>query len=173
MCRDGAARGFRGLPRGYTASQTGRVFMKRFEFSLNKLKSYKTQVLEREKDLLAYLRRHQQLLTEEKAENIRQLTLSNDEFNSLSSKGLSVNHLQLFKGFHKSLSDKITELEESIKKAEFKVQQQVRVVVEATKEVKTLEKLEEKQLEEYIFKAAKEEEKFIDEFVLNRTYMAG
>jgi flagellar export protein FliJ len=149
------------------------MFMKRFEFSLNKLKGYKSQVLEREKDLLAYLRRHQQLLIEEKAENIRQLTESNDEYNLRSSEGLSVTHVQLFKGFHKSLSDRITELEESIKKAEFKVQQQVRVVVEATREVKTLEKLEEKQYEEYVFKAAKEEEKFINEFVLNRTYQAG
>ncbi|MCL2053618.1 MAG: flagellar FliJ family protein [Oscillospiraceae bacterium] len=147
--------------------------MKRFEFSLNKLKSYKNQVLDREKDALAFLRQQQQLLEEERSESIRRLTESNEEYKRQSMQGLNVVQIQVFKGFHKSLSDRITELEEAIKRAEFKVQQQVRVVVEATKEVKTLEKLEEKQLEEYKFKAAKAEEKFIDEFVLNQTYKAG
>jgi flagellar export protein FliJ len=147
--------------------------MKRFEFSMNKLKGYKTQVLDREKDALAYLRRQRQLLEDEKADNIRQLSESNDEFNAQSTLGLNVMQIQVFKSFHKALSDKITELEESITRAEFKVQQQLRIVVEATKEVKTLEKLEEKQLEEYNSAAAKLEERFIEEFVLNRTYRAG
>jgi len=41
------------------------------------------------------------------------------------------------------------------------------VVVEATKDVKTLEKLEEKQLEEYKALENKENEQFIEEFVSN------
>ena len=147
--------------------------MKRFEFSLSKLKAFKMQVLDREKDVLAYLRRQRQLLEDEKNDNIRQLNESNCEYNMQSLTGLSVMQVQIFKRFHKALSDKITELEESVKRAEFKVQQQLRIVVEATKEVKTLEKLEEKQLEEYNFTAAKLEERFIEEFVLNRTYLAG
>ena len=38
------------------------------------------------------------------------------------------------------------------------------------KEVSSLEKLEEKQLEEYKFKVQKAEEQFISEYVMNSTY---
>ena len=64
----------------------------------------------------------------------------------------------------------IKELENSIEDMETKVQKQLGVVVEATKEVSSLEKLEEKQLEDYRFKVAKAEEQFISEYVMNSTY---
>ena len=41
--------------------------MKRFEFSLNKLMGYKKQVLDREKNDLAHLRRQQQQMLDEKS----------------------------------------------------------------------------------------------------------
>ena len=53
---------------------------------------------------------------------------------------------------------------------ETKVQRQLSVVIEATKEVSSLEMLEGKQLEEYNFKAAKAEDQFIAEYVTNSTY---
>jgi len=147
--------------------------MKRFKFTLHKLQHYKVQILDREKDTLAYLHRQHQLLKDEKSNHEKQLTDSNEDYIKQALKGLNVTQVQVFKGYHKSLSDKIAELEEAIKRAEYKVAQQVKVVVEATKEVKTLEKLEEKQLEEYNSNLAKAEEKFIDEFILNQTYRAG
>lgn len=52
------------------------------------------------------------------------------------------------------------------------IEKQLDVVVEATKDVKTLEKLEEKQLEEYNHAAAKENEQFIEEFVSGQTVRA-
>ena len=45
------------------------------------------------------------------------------------------------------------------------IEKQLAVVVDATKDVKTLEKLEEKQLEEYKAAEGKENELFIEEFV--------
>ena len=45
------------------------------------------------------------------------------------------------------------------------IEKQLGIVVEATKDVKTLEKLEEKQLEEYKALETKENEQFIEEFV--------
>ena len=45
------------------------------------------------------------------------------------------------------------------------IEKQLGIVVEATKDVKTLEKLEEKQLEEYKALEIKENEQFIEEFV--------
>ena len=76
----------------------------------------------------------------------------------------------MFKGYHQSLRMQIKELENSIEEMEKKVQRQLGVVIDATKEVSSLEKLEEKQLEEYKFKVQKAEEQFISEYVMNSTY---
>lgn len=144
--------------------------MKRFEFSLNKLMGYKQQVLDREKNGLAHLRKQQQQYMDEKAALEEKLRRSNSEFCVKSAQGMTVVQVSVFKGYHQSLSNQIKELEASIEKMEVKVQKQLSVVIEATKEVSSLEKLEGKQLEEYNFKAAKAEEQFIAEYVTNSTY---
>lgn len=144
--------------------------MKRFEFSLNKLKGYKQQVLDREKNDLAHLRRQQMQYIEEKNALEEKLRRSNDEFCEKSAQGMTIMQVTTFKGYHHSLSRQIKELELSIEKMEVKVQKQLSVVIEATKEVSSLEKLEDKQLEEYNFKVAKAEEQFIAEYVTNSTY---
>ena len=142
--------------------------MKRFEFSLNKLKGYKQQVLDREKNDLAHLRRQQHI--DEKNALEEKLRKSNEEFCVKSAQGMSILQVTTFKGYHHSLSQQIKELEASIEKMEVRVQKQLGVVIEATKEVSSLDKLEEKQLEEYNFKVAKADEQFIAEYVQNSTY---
>ena len=52
------------------------------------------------------------------------------------------------------------------------INKQLGVVVEATKDVRTLEKLEEKQLEDYRAAANKENEQFIEEFVSGQSIRA-
>lgn len=144
--------------------------MKRFEFSLNKLMGYKKQVLDREKNSLAHLRMQQQQMQDEKEQLEAKLKQSADEFRELSSKGISVMQITLFKGYHQSLRMQIADLRLAIEEMEKKVQKQLGVVIDATKEVSSLEKLEEKQLEEYKAKVAKAEEQFISEYVMNSTY---
>ncbi len=144
--------------------------MKRFQFSLDKLKGYKEQVLDKEKNDLAHLRRQQQQYLDEKRELEEKLRRSNEEFCEKSAQGMSILQVTTFKGYHHSLSEQIKELEASIEKMEVKVQKQLGVVIEATKEVSSLEKLEDKQLEEYNFKVAKADELFISEYVQNSTY---
>ena len=144
--------------------------MKRFEFSLNKLMGYKKQVLDREKNNLAHLRMQQQQMQEEKMQLEVKLRRSADEFRELSGKGITVMQITMFKSYHQSLRMQIKELENSIEEMEKKVQRQLSVVIDATKEVSSLEKLEEKQLEEYKFKVQKAEEQFISEYVMNSTY---
>ena len=51
--------------------------MKRFRFSLDKLKGYKEQILDKEKNDLAQLRSQQQSLVEEKRRVEETLRLSN------------------------------------------------------------------------------------------------
>lgn len=144
--------------------------MKKFEFSLNKLMGYKKQVLDREKNSLAHLRMQQQQMQEEKEQLEARLKKSADEFRELSSKGITVMQITMFKGYHQSLRMQIADLRLAIEEMEKKVQKQLGVVIDATKEVSSLEKLEEKQLEEYKAKVAKAEEQFISEYVMNSTY---
>lgn len=144
--------------------------MKRFEFSLNKLMGYKQQILDREKNNLAHLRKQQQQYIDEKNELEEKLRRSNREFQEKMLKGMTILQVSTFKGYHQSLTAQIRELEASIEKMEEKVQKQLKVVIEANKEVSSLEKLEDKQLEEYNFKAAKAEEQFIEEYVTNAAY---
>lgn len=144
--------------------------MKRFQFTLAKLLGYKQQVLDREKNSLAHLRRQQQQLADQKAELEQRLNISNSEFCIKSAKGMTVVQIAIFKDYLKSLCEQIKELEAAIEEFEQKIQKQLAVVIEATKEVSSLEKLEDKQLEEYNFKVQKADEKFIEEYVNNSAY---
>lgn len=131
---------------------------------------YKKQVLDREKNNLAHLRMQQQQMQEEKMQLEAKLKRSADEYHELSGKGITVMQITMFKSYHQSLRMQIKELENSIEEMEKKVQRQLGVVIDVTKEVSSLEKLEEKQLEEYKFKVQKAEEQFISEYVMNSTY---
>lgn len=144
--------------------------MKRFQFTLDKLLQFKQQVLDREKNDLAHLRQQQQEIADKKAELEYKLKCSNDDFTIKSANGMSIVQITVFKDFHKSLSEQIRELEKAVAVFEEKIQKQLGVVVEATKEVSSLEKLEDKQQEEYKFSVQKAEEHFIDEYVTNSTY---
>ncbi len=74
--------------------------MKRFEFSLNKLMGYKQQVLDREKNNLAHLRRQQQQYMDEKRALEEKLRNSNREFCLKSAQGMTIMQVNVFKGYH-------------------------------------------------------------------------
>ena len=95
--------------------------MKDFKFSLERMRSYKDQLLDREKDILARCR-----------------------------------------GREREAEEQIRALEEA------ESERQLQKVVAASQEVSSLDKLEERQREEYQLQAAKEGEKTISEFVSSR-----
>ncbi|MBP0965179.1 MAG: flagellar export protein FliJ [Oscillospiraceae bacterium] len=146
------------------------VSIKRFQFTLDKLKGYKEQVLSKEKGDLAALRAQQAKYAAEQARVQAELDEANEEFLRKSGSGMTIMEMTLFKEYLNSLSDQIRELERKIQLEEEKIKFQTKVVVEANKDVSSLEKLEDKQREEYNFKVAKAEEQFIEEYVSNSVY---
>lgn len=144
--------------------------IKRFQFTLDKLKGYKEQVLSKEKGDLAALRAQQAKYAAEQARVQAELDEANEEFLRKSGSGMTIMEMTLFKEYLNSLSDQIRELERKIQLEEEKIKFQTKVVVEANKDVSSLEKLEDKQREEYNFKVAKAEEQFIEEYVSNSVY---
>lgn len=142
--------------------------MKKFEFSLSKLLKYKLQILDREKNALSELRHKKATAEEELANQKKLLTISNESYIEQTAKGMSAQVMITTKRYLSYLSDKIFQLEKIISIYTGQIEKQLVVVVEATKEVNTVEKLEEKQRQDYKEAERKENELFIQELVTNQ-----
>ena len=142
--------------------------MKKFKFSLDKLLNYKEQILDKEKNELSALRHKKQSAEEELLEVKNHLKVSNQNYIEKSQAGMSAQDMVVSKRYLNSLTDRIFQLDKIIAIYEEKIQKQLLVVIVATKEVNTIQKLEEKQLEEYNTAVRKADENFIQEFVINQ-----
>ena len=140
--------------------------MKKFNFSLEKLLGYRNQVLDREKNLLSQLRRQRQELLDEEDQVAALYRAVNDKFTLDCAAGMTRQALTAAKQYINVLSDRLRELSAKIEAFDKRVEQQLNVVVEATKEVSALDKLKEHQLEEYNRLEQKEQETFVEEFVV-------
>ena len=147
--------------------------MKKFNFTLQSLKRYNDQVLSGEKSVLGRLRAElaeQQALLDEKTAEYEQSII---KLNTLVSEGTTAMRLSLHKKYVSSLQQDIYRIKAQMAQKREEIEIQLEKVVEATKEVSKLEKLEEKQLEEYRYAAQKEEELRIEEFVSNGVSNSG
>ena len=147
--------------------------MKKFNFTLQSLKRYNDQVLSGEKSVLGRLRAElaeQQSLLDEKTAEYEQSII---KLNALVSEGTTAMRLSLHKKYVSSLQQDIYRIKAQMVQKREEIEIQLEKVVEATKEVSKLEKLEEKQLEEYRYAAQKEEELRIEEFVSNGVSNSG
>ncbi len=146
--------------------------MKKFEFSLQKLLDFREQELEKQKNALAMLQMDLKRIEEARELLIEKVAEQNEQLERVFTLGSSANDIAMRKRYIVSLQQEIhlKEQQEAQKKQE--IERQLGVVVEATKDVRTLEKLEEKQLEEYNSASRKENELFIEEFVSGKTVRA-
>lgn len=139
--------------------------MKKFQFSLDKLLNFKQQMLQKEKNELARLRSEQEQCRDERQKMLRNAEQANRRFNEDFQNGMAMAEVTLRKGYINGCHQQAKVLENTIARYEQMIQNQLQVVVEATKEVSTIEKLKEKQWEEYKMASQKAEEAFIEEYV--------
>ena len=78
----------------------------------------------------------------------------------------------MHKSYIDSITEKIANINLNIANLENRIQQQLEVVVEITKEIDSYEKLEQKQFEEYKKVETKQNELFIEEFVSHKSFVA-
>lgn len=139
--------------------------MKKFQFTLQKLMDFRQQELDRQKNTLRVLQADLQRIYEEKDELSRKVVKSSQELDEVCRQGAQAFEISVRKRYIVTLQQEIHAREFTAQRKQEEINKQLGVVVEATKDVRTLEKLEEKQLEDYRAAATKENEQFIEEFV--------
>ncbi len=139
--------------------------MKKFVFSMQKMRDYKKQILESEKNVLLGLRREKNVLEEKMSslektmENLR--NQSNDDI----AKGTTAAKLMFYSMQMDGVKREQTQTKYQINLAEMKIEKQCRNVVKLSQELSGLDKLEEQQRDEYRRLEAKENETSIEEFL--------
>ena len=139
--------------------------MKAFHFTLEKLMDFREQELDRQKNTLGALRAELAQINEDAAELRKRVVQLSEELDEVCRNGALASVVSMRKRYIVTLQQEIHLKEYQAVQKQEEIEKQLTVVVEATKDVKTLEKLEEKQLEEYNKAVGKENEQFIEEFV--------
>ena len=139
--------------------------MKKYEFSLKRILDYKNQMLNREKNTLLGLRMERKGL-EDKIEDLdRQYELINLEMHEKFKDGMTVSQINVYEFRKTGVREEKRTILKRIALLDISIERQQKKVVTAKQEVSGLEKLEEKQLEEYNAAYNKEQEDIIAEFV--------
>jgi flagellar FliJ protein len=141
--------------------------VKKFQFSLGRIKGYREQVLDREKNSLAFINAQRLKLEEDRAATTAELRRSTAEFSERAKVGVSIMQMNVFKSYQHSLGIRIKDIDEAITELSDRIERQLQRVVAATRDVSSLEKLEERQLEDYRAELIKDDERFIAEYVNN------
>ena len=139
--------------------------MKKFVFTLERMLAYQEQNLEKEKGVLGRVTAERDRLEEDKRDKELKIHHIQEDIGQRQMQGTTV---FILKGCYSILEGtriQLEEIETELARAQARVEKQRRIVTEASQEVKKLEKLKEKQLEEYRHDEAKEQQHLIIEHV--------
>lgn len=139
--------------------------MKKFEFSLGHVLDYRERLLDEEKGTLQRIKAER----DEIADNIRRLEKGFAEASlkmvKAQTEGTTILEIQKINAQLENIRLQLDQQRKELQKAEVKVDHQMKVVIAANQEVSKLDKLQERQLEEYRHEVNKAEEDRVDEFV--------
>ena len=142
--------------------------MKKFKFTLGRMLDYKDQLLDEEKNKLAPLRKKKQEIDDHIESLLRELDKISVTMRQEQERGITAFQLLSYESQRTNIRRQIEQLKKEQALAKLEVKRQVQVVVQATQEVSKLDKLQDKQLEEYRKMVMKAEELEIEEFVSSR-----
>lgn len=139
--------------------------MKKFSFSLARMLNYQEQILEKEKGTMGRLIAERDEMEARQGVILEQMDQIHGEMDREIQKGTTIYQINVFTAVIKSGKTQMEELKKHILVRNSEIERQRQVVIEASREVKKLEKLKEKQLEEYRHSEQKEQEESISEHV--------
>jgi flagellar FliJ protein len=142
--------------------------VKKFVFTLLKLKDYKVQILDIEKNILAQLNHEKNLLLMRYEQlDVDFYTLCK-ELKEKSKVGIMAMEVQLYQFRKDMVKQEQKEIKLKIEILDLKIEKQTAIVVSMKQEVEGLNKLEEKQLEEWETELAKETENIVSELIATK-----
>ena len=139
--------------------------MKKFEFTLGRMLDYKDQLLDKEKNGLMQLRKQKEKIDNKIQSLQNDFSTLNDSLVEKSKKGISVNEIQCFNFQMENIRKQIKQLKLEQAAMASAVERQLQVVIALSQEVTGLDKLQEKQLEEYKYLQNKADELVISEYI--------
>ena len=140
--------------------------MKKFEFTMHKLLDLKNTVLDEEKNRLGQLQAAVRRLEEQKARFEAACRGLEEEMRTAQAEGITIAELLGYNARKNNLHMQLKELEGRLETARQKADAQLQKVVEASKEVSKLEKVEERQYENYRDMVKKAETAVLEELVV-------
>ena len=139
--------------------------MKKFAFSLERMLNFQSQNLEKEMGILGRMTAERDALEARKRDMDEKAAGIQAEIARREAEGTTIFMLKACYSILESARNQLEELEKERKLLQAGLERQRQVVTEASREVKKLEKLKEKQLEEYHRGEAKEQQETIAEHV--------
>lgn len=139
--------------------------MKKFDFTLQRMLQFKEQVLDKEKGTLGQLQLSRNAL-ESKIQSHQDDLASQEQALMLRvTKGATIGEISLYRFQINNLKEQIADLFKQLEELIPQIEEQRRLVITASQEVSSLEKLKEKQREEHSKQRQKAEEGLIAEYV--------
>lgn len=139
--------------------------MKKFGFTLAKMLSYKSSLYERERNELARLRRERAELEARRKEVQHQLLAMEAEFRERACGGVDVTEVQRIAYFRRNADCLCELLTRDMTDLDVRIARQLVIVIQLDQDVQGLEKLREKQWDEYMAAEKREESERISELV--------
>lgn len=144
--------------------------MKKFVFTLERMLAYQEQNLEKEKGILARIMAERDKLEEDRRDKELRIRHIQEDIGQRQIQGTTVFILKGCYSVLEGVRIRLEEIETELTRTQARAEKQRRVVTEASQEVKKLEKLKEKQMEEYRHEEAKEQQDLIIEETLLQRY---
>lgn len=139
--------------------------MKKFAFSLERMLNFQSQNLEKEMGILGRMTAERDALEAQKQDMTEKAAGVQADIARREAEGTTIFILKACFSILESARNQLEEMEEELKLLQAGLERQRQIVTEASREVKKLEKLKEKQIEEYHRGEAKEQQETIAEHV--------
>jgi len=139
--------------------------VKKFKFTLDKMREYKRQILEREKGYLLGLYSEFNSLEQrynDLSEDYKNLCFSSE--NDMK-KGISVREIHIYEMKKRAVKTEQEQILIQKRVLENSIEKQRKVVVRISQEVSGLDKLEENQKQEYMYMLEQENQRIVEEFL--------
>jgi flagellar FliJ protein len=143
--------------------------MRKFTFTLHALLHLKESIEKQERNNLAVATRRLHELEAERDEMARRRESAAASYGEKLAGGMPVADTQRFTDFFRMMKDTIEEQDRKIAAAHEEIEACRKRLVEVLREIRTLEKLREKQYALYLQEAQAEEERMIGDFVSHQT----